>query len=481
MSTCLRLTAFVAVTCLVLCSLQPVSAFYANGRWGFTVNDGPTGLPGDPATVTWSIVPDGTPIPFEPPSNLISFLDTQIGAGPGGSDLSLRPWFSLVEDSFNRWTELSGLTFVYDPIDNGALPADDGAQLNNNGGVLGTRGEVRLGGTFLDGNGGTSAMAGFLPDADITMDTGDVVFYGNPSNNYQNFRNTLMHEIGHSLGLGHIDSFAAILMEPFYTNLIDGPQIDDIRGAHNRYGDVLERGPAGRNDSWQTATDLGTLSDGQSIALGTDADSSMFVFPGETDFVSISNLNDDDFFAFTVIEPSQLDVLLTPVGPTYLERITGSGPQYTTTNSASLNDLRFDIFGPSSGGGDPPLLASVSTTGLGEVETLNDLVLPESGEYFVHVHGSTNLVQLYQLELAVESIGLPGDFDSNGFVDAQDFLLWQRDTSIGDLADWQNAYSAFLANARTVTPATDVLPEPSSLAVLFCAALSLVMRNNRSL
>ena len=33
--------------------------------------------------------------------------------------------------------------------------------------------------------------------------------------------------------------------------------------------------------------------------------------------------------------------------------------------------------------------------------------------------------------------GLNGDFDADGDVDGRDFLLWQRDPGIGDLASWQ--------------------------------------------
>lgn len=35
-----------------------------------------------------------------------------------------------------------------------------------------------------------------------------------------------------------------------------------------------------------------------------------------------------------------------------------------------------------------------------------------------------------------------GDFDTNGIVDAQDFLAWQLDPSVGDLADWEANYGS---------------------------------------
>jgi hypothetical protein len=36
----------------------------------------------------------------------------------------------------------------------------------------------------------------------------------------------------------------------------------------------------------------------------------------------------------------------------------------------------------------------------------------------------------------------PGDFDQDGDVDGRDFLLWQRNPSVGNLSDWQNNYGS---------------------------------------
>ena len=56
---------------------------------------------------------------------------------------------------------------------------------------------------------------------------------------------------------------------------------------------------------------------------------------------------------------------------------------------------------------------------------------------------------------------LPGsaDFDNDGDVDGNDFLAWQRNSSVGNLADWENAYgTGTLAAATTV-------PEPTSVVL----------------
>jgi hypothetical protein len=47
----------------------------------------------------------------------------------------------------------------------------------------------------------------------------------------------------------------------------------------------------------------------------------------------------------------------------------------------------------------------------------------------------------------------PSDFDQDGDVDGEDFLLWQRDPSVGSLADWEANYGlGAVAAASTTVP-----------------------------
>jgi hypothetical protein len=50
-----------------------------------------------------------------------------------------------------------------------------------------------------------------------------------------------------------------------------------------------------------------------------------------------------------------------------------------------------------------------------------------------------------------------GDFDNDGNVDGRDFLIWQRNPSIGNLSDWQGNYGA-----GPLTAANTAVPEPSA-------------------
>ena len=62
-----------------------------------------------------------------------------------------------------------------------------------------------------------------------------------------------------------------------------------------------------------------------------------------------------------------------------------------------------------------------------------------------------------------------GDFDFDGDVDGRDFLLWQRNPSIGDLVDWQANYGEDPTASLSISVA---VPEPTSivycLGIVFC-------------
>jgi len=100
-----------------------------------------------------------------------------------------------------------------------------------------------------------------------------------------------------------------------------------------------------------------------------------------------------------------------------------------------------------------------STTGTWDE---NDFILP-SGLSTGLKWDTTQL--LVDGTLSVSTIGIPGDFDHNDVVDGADFLLWQRNPGIGDLADWQAHYgeSQLVASA---TAAATAVPEPATALLL---------------
>ncbi len=385
---------------------------------GWTSTASGTSSLGSPVTLTWSIVPDGTyigragdqfiPDESNDPSNLVSFLDGihHEGASPGGDDLMQRAWWSLMNSAFERWESVAGITFTYEPN-------DDGLNSPNTSGQLGRRGDHRIGGHSIDGQTSPTVLAyNYFPNfSDLVLDTDETDRWSNEFGNYLLFRNTLMHEIGHGLGLNHMESddvspaaghqFGSFLMEPFLSVAFEGPQFDDILGAHRLYGDVNEKGLG--NQTYQTATDLGHLTAAESIVIGADADDKRVAFT-DIDFVSIDDNSDIDFFRFTVDTPLQVDITLTPMGPTYLE-----GPQSSASNNtqrlfdaSTLSDLNLTLY-DSDG---VSIMGSSFTPGLGSIEHILDAALPSPGEYFIRVGATTNQAQMFQLQ--IRSVPEPG-------------------------------------------------------------------------
>ncbi len=60
-----------------------------------------------------------------------------------------------------------------------------------------------------------------------------------------------------------------------------------------------------------------------------------------------------------------------------------------------------------------------------------------------------------------------GDFNGDLIVDGNDFLLWQRDTAIGELSDWKNNFGADYSSVALNTS----IPEPNTILLIFVGIL----------
>ena len=346
--------------------------FLDNRRWGRTATDGGGLQQGAPTTLTWSIVPDGTSVfgyNGEPTanSNLRAFLD-----GIYGSEATWMPIFQVI---FARWSELNGVSYVYETNDDGAA----WTQFTIDSGILGVRGDVRISGHFLDGNSGVLAY-NFFPDfGDMVLDTGDN-FYNDTSDGSLRLRNVLAHEHGHGLGLSHSCPVSATkLMEPFVSTAYDGPQHDDILATNRGYGDANED-----NDATGSPTILGAFTGSQN----------------ETGR-SIDGSGDEDFFRFTADASDTLDVTLTPVGSNYLagpQNQNGSCSAGNFFNSQNQNNMGLEILAADG----VSMIAMATSNGLGVAESVSNQLLTDSGNYFVRVMpGFEDAAQLYDLVLSI--------------------------------------------------------------------------------
>ena len=339
-------------------------------RWSFTATDGAKSGQGVPITLTWSIVPDGTQI------------RGALGSAAGRSDLrayldgiygSQFVWMPLLQRVFDRWGELCGITYVFEP-------ADDGVQLGSASGRRGTRGDVRIGGKEIDGDFGVLAYNAFPNDGDMVLDTSDVYFRSS-SQNSRHLRNVMSHELGHGMGLDHVcPQTRTKLMEPSASSAYDGPQLDDRLGAQRLYGDRFEP-----NDGVGSAEPL--ILTGKKLVVAD---------------VSIDDDSDSDFYAFDAAEGAFADVTLRPIGKAYPSGVPGAGGEcsgvYPRIDTRALADLRLALLRP-----DGSVIVSVNATGRGESEELIDVPLPAgAGRYLVRVRGSgENDAQLYEMTLKV--------------------------------------------------------------------------------
>lgn len=390
------------------------SEFRIAGRWGFTATNGSnTGQRGDPITLTYGVVPDGTFIgprngqpasegtgPSGLNSNLRHFLNNQIGTED--------KWMALIDDAYQRWGEISGLSMVRENNDDGATMGGSGSLR----GSLGVRADMRIGGRFIDGQAGNNTLAyNYLPsNGDLVADTSNFGFFADTTNNNRGLRNVFMHEAGHGLGFAHlISNNSNALMEPMNNNSFDGPQHDDILAAHRNYGDALEKN--GGNDDISLATNLGSLNPtaisapAASLAIGTDArDDSARVLANATDFVSIDGGSDNDWYAFSLTADAEVSLQLDPRGPTYNE-----GPQggtQTLMNTKALADLVIQLH-DSMG----TFITIGNLTGAGFGESISRVL--DAGDYFAFIRtqaGSADNVQMYELNISATLIPEPTSF-----------------------------------------------------------------------
>lgn len=381
---------------LVLIGISPYPAlgYSLDSRWSRTATAASTGPRGNPIQLTWSLAPDDTRIPSGLSTNgigstLLNFLDQNWGSGPGGDDLTQRPWFPIFQQSFDRIGELSGVTFVYEPHDDG----QNFSNANLSRGELGIRGDVRICGRTFGAGSNVFASAFFPNYGDIAINTDFRNHFVNSANDYRAFRNVIMHEAMHAVGASHVLSDdSRFLIEPFTNTAFDGPQLDDILALQRNYGDVWEKN--GGNDTAIAATSLGTLTPNHALSLGT-LGSSTQVLPSQTDFLSIDDDSDTDFFRFSLAATLDVTLKIAPQGTFYLVGPEGGEQNYRLTYLYSdLSLALLDATGTS-------LLASANQNPAGAAESISARLEP--GNYFVRINGAANEIQLYELRLAASS------------------------------------------------------------------------------
>lgn len=369
------------------------TAFQADesDHWARTATNGTNqGAQGNPVTLTWSIVPDGTTIPggevsgegTNEPSNLRAWL-AGIYGGSATGPASTQVWFPVLQAAFDNIAAKTGMRYVYEPNDDGATLSS----LSSGQGSLGVRGDVRISGHAIDGNSNVLAYNYFPDYSDMVIDTADG-FFNTTSNNSLRLRNVVEHEHGHGLGLKHVCPVDNTkLMEPFINLGFTGFQFDEIYTTQRLYGDFLEvHGSERDNDTLAKATPV--------------------IAPVNVPFVAqwagIDDNSDVDFYRFSVPAGTQLTARVIPSTAAYLEgaqnQVTGACTAGTSFNSAILHDLAFAILAPD----QTTVLGTGNTQPAGTAEVVADLPIAVAGTHYLQVTGgAANFNQLYRLEIEV--------------------------------------------------------------------------------
>ena len=379
-----RCFGFLAIAIPTLCA-SPAWGYLLTGRWTNTQTDGLLG-PHDPATVTWSIVPDGVSTSRTDPggSDLVAFFDRvySVPSADRTTDLTNRPWWQVMNRLMNKYTRTSGITMVY-------LAEQAGTDQNGNLVNIGPVADLRSAG---------KTHGGAILGAATSPNSGDIHFRTNDdySPSETEWRKTFAHEVGHAVGIGHDSVTNHIsVMDGSGGYQYFGVQFDDVYAMNRHYGDPLEKN--GGNNTTASATDLGDLAVGGVIARGTDIND-MVLDEFDDDIVGIHHAGDVDFFAFTLTEAARVQIDVSPVGPTYTSREIDNNNPVNFMARADLNLTLTDT------GGNVLVSADAGLVGTGE-SIDNWLLSP--GDYLIRVDGDEDLNQFYSLTASAGVIPEP--------------------------------------------------------------------------
>ncbi|MCA9242543.1 MAG: matrixin family metalloprotease [Phycisphaerales bacterium] len=344
--------------------------FSAASRWTTAANGSATGN-GTPIIITYSFVPDGViGVPNGSFGAGITTVNNTLHATLDGQFGSTAAWKNVFRDVFDAWSDMTGITFVEETN-------DDGAAWAQSIGVLGVRGDVRIIAAAQDGAFGVLAFNYFPNNGDMALDSGEN--WANAANSYRFMRNVLAHELGHGIGLNHVNPRDETkLMEAILATAFDGPQDDDVRGAQFFYGDDYEK-----NNTVGTAASLGAFSNGKLV-----------------EDLCLHTAFDVDFYELTAAAGTGVSVTVTPVGAAY--SVSGDPGTPQPVDTRAIHALTVTILDET--GAETLRQAAASVPG--QSVTTVPVPVPGGDSGFivkVHTEGIENSPQRYKLTFSQTS------------------------------------------------------------------------------
>jgi Matrixin/SdrD B-like domain/Bacterial pre-peptidase C-terminal domain len=332
-----------------------------------------------------------------------------------------------IEEALNLWASFSPLKFVA-VSDSGPLPDDLDTSY-----PAGSNPDIRFGRHDIDGDSGVLAHA-FFPTGtglagDVHFDSGDTWSIG-PGGNSIDLIEVAVHEIGHSLGLGHEPSPPGgmdAIMNPFYGERYDGFGTsflldDDVAGVQSLYGEVQSL-----LGVWTvTINNPGEFADGIDFGSflnddhGNDQAGATSVGPPTIIVGSIESFGDVDWFSF---EAGQ-----------------GQSFSFETLLTNGIEDTVIRLIGPDG----TTLIGSDDDSGIALASKL-PWVAPSPGTYYMEVSGFNANIGDYSLRLAAAPTG---DINVDGFVGVDDLNIilnfWNQNVPVGDVSSGDPSFDGFV-------------------------------------
>ncbi len=243
-----------------------------------------------PQLVTISFVPDGTNL-GGPSSSLISTFNGWFG--------SATAWQNAILKAAQTWAAQTNINFSV-VSDNGTGSGGGNYQQGDPG-----MGDIRIGG-FNFNDTSLLALADMPPPVNNYSAAGDFELNtGQPFNinglDYDLY-SVALHEIGHSLGLGHSTDYYAA-MYPYYTGVLPGLDSDDIAGIQSVYSHGAGRSP----DAFDAVASNATTATASDITSQINTTSLTALVTG----LDVTTSSDVDYYKFTAPANSSTSATVT--------------------------------------------------------------------------------------------------------------------------------------------------------------------------
>ena len=174
-------------------------------------------------------------------------------------------WRQAIEAAFDAWAQVADIDFQYVADDtSGDIGVGNGAQ-------------IRIVAAYIDGDTGFDTLGQAFGPGNSAI-AGDLVMDSSNTWTYDLFYLTMLHEIGHTLGLDHSGTTA--IMSPTINTSLSGLTADDIAGIQAIYG--TRDGSSGPTDDYAgDASTTGTAPANGSVTGNLET-------PGDRDWFAIS-------------------------------------------------------------------------------------------------------------------------------------------------------------------------------------------------